>query len=314
MSACSTVPSSPGLTRGSDDPELAATARARRHSDPLSRRRRFLSAFKVRPGPDRLIDTGLSSALYVGEVTHQRSRTFEHRLRYRLWMVLADLDELDGIQDRLRLLRRRLGPVTLRMSDYGDRSGRPLRAQIEGHLADAGIDIGGGAIRLLTMPRIAGYGFNPISVFFCHTPDGDLAALLYEVTNTFGERHSYLVAVPASQNGPVRQSVEKQFFVSPFMDRDLTYDFTVRPPGRAVSVVVAVRRGDTPILTASFAGRRRPLTDAQILRAFVTHPLLTWKVTLGIHWEALKMMFKGARYRQRGAPPRRPVTHGSVRS
>jgi len=268
---------------------------------------------RVKPEDDALGPVGPASALYVGEVVHQRSGTFDHRLRYRLWMVLADLDELDGLQDRLRLLRRRHGPITLRAADHGDRSGRPLRAQIEAHLAGAGIDIAGGPIRLLTMPRILGYGFNPISVFFCHTPDGALAALLYEVTNTFRERHSYLVAVPADKTGLVRQTAEKRFFVSPFMDRDLTYDFTVRPPGEAVSVIVAVRRGDTRILTASFAGRRRPLTDTQLLRAFVTHPLLTWKVTLGIHWEALKMMVKGARYRHRGAPPSHPVTRGSVR-
>jgi len=258
--------------------------------------------------------TAQASGLYVGEVVHQRVRTFSHRLRYRLWMVLADLDELDGLQGRLRLLRRRaFGLITLRPADHGDGSGRPLRDQIAGHLAEAGIDIAGGPIRLLTMPRILGYGFNPISVFFCHTPDGALAALLYEVTNTFHERHSYLVAVPAGQSGPVRQTAEKRFFVSPFMDRDLIYDFTVHPPGEAVSVVVAVRRGDTPILTASFAGRRRPLTDGQLLRAFVTHPLLTWKVTFGIHWEAAKMMLRGARYRNRGAPPRRPVTVGHGR-
>ncbi len=267
------------------------------------------SRFASHPPPK----LGKASALYVGEVVHQRTRTLDHRLRYRLWMVLADLDELDGLQDRLRLLRRRFGPITLRAADHGDRSGRPLRAQIEGHLADAGIDIAGGPIRLLTMPRILGYGFNPISVFFCHTPDGALAALLYEVTNTFHERHSYLVAVPANQTGAVRQTVEKELFVSPFMDRDLTYDFTVRPPGDAVSVVVAVRRGETPILTASFAGQRRPLTDSQLLRAFMTHPLLTWKVTLGIHWEALKMMFKGAGYRHRGSPPTQAVTVGSDR-
>jgi DUF1365 family protein len=270
-----------------------------------------------------------ASALYVGEVVHQRSRTFDHRLRYRVWMVLVDLDALDGLQSRLRLLGRgRFGLITLRATDHGDRSDRPLRAQVEGHLAEAGIDIAGGPIRLLTMPRILGYGFNPISVFFCHRPDGALAALLYEVTNTFHERHSYLVAVPSPSPpgggrapeavegaGPalIRQTVDKQLFVSPFMDRDLTYDFTVRPPGEAVSVVVAVRRGETPILTASFAGQRRPLTDGQLLRAFLTHPLLTWKVTWGIHWEAAKMMFKGARYRHRGAPPEQPVTEGSVR-
>ena len=252
------------------------------------------------------------SALYVGEVVHQRVRTFEHRLNYRVYMLLLDLDTIEA--ERPRMLRRgKFGLTSWRAADHGDRSGRPLRAQIEAHLAGAGVAIGGGPIRLLTMPRILGYGFNPISIYFCHRPDGTLAALLYEVTNTFHERHSYLVAVPADAAGPVRQTAEKRLFVSPFMDMGLTYDFTVRPPGEAVSVVVAVRRGDTPILTASFAGARRPLTDASLIRAFVTHPLLTWKVTWGIHWEALVGMLKGAKYRERGAPPKQPVTIGRPR-
>ncbi len=216
------------------------------------------------------------------------------------------------VQSTPRLLRSGLMRFSAR--DHGDRSSTPLRAQIETHLSSSGIHIDGGPIRLLTMPRILGYGFNPISVYFCHHPDGALAALVYEVTNTFHERHSYLVAVPEhAPPGPIRQTTEKRFFVSPYMDQAVTYDFTIRPPGEAVSVVVAVRRGDTPILTASFAGRRRPLTDGQLLRAFFTHPLLTWKVTLGIHWEALKMMLKGARYRHRGAAPSHPVTVGKAR-
>lgn len=256
----------------------------------------------------------MTSALYVGEVVHRRVQTIDHRLGYRVFMLLLDLDEIEAAQPTLRLLSAgRFGLMSWRAADFGDRSGRPLREQVEGHLMTAGVDIVGGPIRLLTMPRILGYGFNPISVYFCHRPDGELAALLYEVTNTFNERHSYLVAVPPEASGPIRQTAEKAFFVSPFMDMGLTYDFTVRPPGEAVSVVVAVRRGETPILTASFAGQRRPLTDAALLRAFVTHPLLTWKVTAGIHWEALKGMLKGTRYRHRGTPPKHPVTLGQAR-
>lgn len=243
---------------------------------------------------------------------HQRARTFRHRLDYRTWMLLLDLDTVEATLGRLKLLSRgRFGLIGWRAADHGDRSGRPLRIQIETHLAEAGIDIDGGRIRLLTMPRILGYGFNPISVWFCHRPDGQIAALLYEVTNTFHERHTYLVATPeGGDSGTLRQTAPKRFFVSPFMDMNLTYDFTVRPPGEDVSVTVAVRRGDEPILTARFAGKRRPLTDGQLLRAYLTHPLLTWKVTAGIHWEALKVMLKGARYRHRPKPPSRPVTVG----
>jgi len=265
------------------------------------------------------VTQGSPHALYVGHVAHQRVRTIAHRLGYRVYMLLLDIDRIE--QDRPRLLSRgRFGLVSWRAADHGDRSGRPLRLQIEQHLSDAGIDIAGGPIRLLTMPRILCYGFNPISVWFCHRPDGQVAALIYEVTNTFHERHNYLVAVPSAPAlGPdtarsaLRQTAEKTLFVSPFMDMGLTYDFTVRPPGEAVSVVVAVRRGETPILTASFAGVHRPLTDASLLRAFLTHPLLTWKVTWGIHWEALLGILKGARYRDRGAPPAHPVTVGAPR-
>ena len=252
-----------------------------------------------------------ASALYVGRVIHERMHGIRHRLAYRVYMLLLDLDHIENRRPGL-LGRGRFGLLSWRAGDHGDRSGRPLRVQVEGHLAEAGIDIAGGPIRLLTMPRILGYGFNPLSVFFCHHPDGTLAAILYEVTNTFHERHSYLIATP-SADGPVRQSADKAFFVSPLMDMDLTYDFTVRPPGEAVGVTIAVRRGQMPILTASFAGERRPLTSGALVRAFVTHPLLTWKVMWGIHWEAAVSMIKGAKYRSRGAPPAHPVTLGSPR-
>ncbi|WGM30471.1 DUF1365 domain-containing protein [Brevundimonas sp. NIBR11] len=256
-----------------------------------------------------------ASALYVGEVTHRRVYGFDHTLRYRLYMLLLDIDAAEARIRPLRWLTSgRFGLMSYSPRDHGDRSTTPLRQQIDIHLAAAGIDLHGGPISLMTMPRILGYGFNPLSVYFCRHVDGTLAALLYEVTNTFHERHSYLVALPSEPGpGPIRQTTEKTFFVSPFMDMDLTYDFTVRPPGEAVSVVVAVRRGDQPILTASFAGRRRPLTDPELLRAWITHPLLTWKVMWGIHWEAAKGMLKGAKYRERDKPPSHPVTVGASR-
>lgn len=252
-----------------------------------------------------------ASALYVGRVMHQRVRPFRHRLDYRTWMLLLDLDTVEQTLRGLKLLSAgKWGLASWRAADHGDRSGRPLRTQIEVQLAQAGIDIAGGPIRLLTMPRILGYGFNPISVYFCHQPDGQLAALVYEVTNTFHERHSYLVAAP--EDGPMlRQAAPKRFFVSPFMDMDLGYDFTIAPPGDEVSVTVAVHREGEPVLTARFAGQRRALTDAGLLRVFLTHPLLTWKVMAGIHWEALKILMKGGRYRHRPRAPDRPVTVGS---
>jgi len=275
------------------------------------------------PSPVSLRYSGedFSNALYVGEVVHHRVSGIQHTLRYSLYMLLLDLDTAEDAIRPLRWLRKgAFGLMTWRARDHGDRSDTPLRTQVEHHLSVAGIDLAGGPIRLLCMPRILGYGFNPLAVYFCYRPDGSLTALLYEVTNTFNERHSYLVAVPSpapqlegARRTVVRQTTDKTFFVSPFMDMALTYDFTVHAPDDAVSVVVAVRRGDTPMLTASFAGTRRPLTDAALLKAWITHPLLTWKVMFGIHWEAVLGLFKGARYRERGRPPAHPVTVGKAR-
>lgn len=250
-----------------------------------------------------------ASALYVGHVVHRRLADFDHRLRYRTWMLLIDLDTIEV--DRPRLLSpRRFSLLSWRSTDHGDGSTTPLRTQIEATLARAGVYLDGGPIRLLTMPRVLGYGFNPISVWFAHGPDGDLRGLVHEVTNTFGERHSYAMPAGVGPDGRARHATDKTHFVSPFMDQALTYEFEVHAPDDRVSVAILAKRDSHPLLTASFAGDRRPLTDATLARLFVTHALLTFKVTAAIHWEALKMMFKGARYRHRPPPPKDAVTVG----
>uniref|UniRef100_UPI0025DFE4FA DUF1365 domain-containing protein n=1 Tax=uncultured Caulobacter sp. TaxID=158749 RepID=UPI0025DFE4FA len=242
-----------------------------------------------------------ASALYQGVVTHARTTPRRHRLRYRIFMLLLDLDELSSVLGRLKLLAAgRFGLLSFRAADHGnlsggDRTGGDLKAYAQGVLADAGI-VADGPVRLLCMPRILGYGFNPLSLYFCHRADGELAAILYEVRNTFGQRHSYLAAVPAqdaARGAMVRQTAPKRFYVSPFMDMDLAYDFEIAPPGEAVAVTVAVRRGDEPVLTASFWGQRAPLTDAGLLKAWIRHPLLSFKVIAGIHWEAVRILARG---------------------
>ena len=246
------------------------------------------------------------SALYDGVVTHERFAPRVHALRYRIFMMLADLDELDALDQSLRLFsHNRFNLLSFHDADYGDRSGAPLRPQVEAHLAAGGIEAGG-AIRLLCLPRVLGYVFNPLSLYFCHRPDGALAAILYEVSNTFGDRHSYLI--PVTGEGPVRQACDKALYVSPFMDMDLAYAFKVVPPGEAVSVQIEVTGKDGRLLSAAFAGDRRPISDAALLRAWASHPLLTAKVVAGIHWEALILWLKGMKLRQRPAAPSAPVS------
>ncbi len=254
----------------------------------------------------------LRSALYIGTVMHRRLRPRPHRLRYRVAWLLLDLDEIAELPRKLRLFSyNRRNAVSFFDRDHGDGSGRALRQQVEGHLRSAGITPDGGPIRLFCMPRILGYGFNPLSVYFCYQQDGALSAILYEVHNTFRQRHSYLIpvdrGVPAG--AAIDQHCRKGFYVSPFMDMDLSYAFRVVVPDQS-RVAVAIRTADRDglVLAAALTGDRLALTDATLLRLLVAYPLLTLKVIGAIHWHAVKMVLKGFRLRPRPRPPTAPVT------
>jgi DUF1365 family protein len=251
----------------------------------------------------------LNSALYVGQVTHRRLRPRKHALRYRTFALLLDLDELPDLAARSRLFSHN----SFNLFSFCDRNygsgAASLREQVEGHARRVGIDLDGGPIRLLTMPRILGYAFNPISLYFCHDRGGGLRAILYEVNNTFGERHSYFIPVEAAASGPIRQSCAKQFYVSPFMAMDMVYEFTVTPPAEKVSIAIVERDRQGVVLTATQAQDRVALNDAALARVFFSHPLLTLKVVVGIHLEALILWIKGMRLQIRPPPPDQPVTH-----
>jgi len=235
-----------------------------------------------------------ASALYAGRVVHQRLRPRRHRLERRAFWLLLDLAELDQLDRRLRLFsRNRWNLFALFDRDHGDGSGRPLRDQVEARLAAIGVDLGGGAIRLLTMPRMLGFVFNPISVYYCHGADGRLAAISYEVSSTFGERHCYDLAVVDAGDGQFRQSCVKALYVSPFLDMELVYRFRGRAPGDRVGLTVGCDDAAGPLLTASLGGARRPLTDAVLARSALAFPLMTLAVVAGIHWEALILWIKG---------------------
>ena len=247
-----------------------------------------------------------ASGLYPGVVTHTRLKPRRHSLRYRIFMLLLDLDELPTLDRDLKLFSvKRFNLMGFDPARHGDGSKTPLKAQVEAQLAAAGI-AHGGPVRLLAMPRILGGGFNPLSVFYCHRVDGALSAILYEVNNTFGERHSYLI--PADDAPVVKQACDKGFYVSPFMDMDLAYAFRIRPPGAQVQVLVDVDDAEGRVLATGFAAQRQELTDRNLLTAWLTHPWMTVGVVGAIHWEALLIWLKGERIRQRPPRPARAVT------
>lgn len=246
-----------------------------------------------------------ASGIYAGVVTHARSGARRHRLRYRIFMLLLDLDEAEGLGARLALFAHRgFALASFHPADHLGGGEKPLKAQVEALLADAGL-AHGGPVRLLCMPRILGGAFNPLSVYFCHGADGALSAMLYEVNNTFGERHAYLV--PADRAGGP-QCCEKRFYVSPFMDMALSYRFRVAPPGDSVGVAIDVADDAGVVLKAAFHASRRELNDANLLAAWAAHPLMSVGVLWAIHWEALKIWLKGEPLRPRPQPPLRLVT------
>lgn len=247
------------------------------------------------------------SALYRGLVTHRRLRPRAHRLAYRGFWLLLDLDEIDGLAARLRLFsRNRLNLMAFHDADHGEPGdGRPLRRQIEARLAEARVAGELGAIRLLTMPRVLGYVFNPLSVYYCHRPDGGLAAVVYEVNNTFGDRHAYVIPVRSADGdqGRIRQQCGKELYVSPFLDVDMTYSFSGAAPGETLKLAIDASDGEGPLLMAAMAARRHALADATILATALALPFATLKVIVAIHWEALKLWRKGVPLVPRQARP-----------
>jgi DUF1365 family protein len=241
------------------------------------------------------------NAIYTGYVAHMHPG--KHRLRYPVFMLTLDLDDPPS---GLRLLKHNRGALfSFFDRDHAARIDAPIKPQIAAKLREAGIAWDGGRIVLLTMPRLFNYVFNPLSIYFCYRGDGSVAALVHEVSNTFGETHFYVLPPKAQANGAITQICAKGFFVSPFLEGDLTYEFNITPPGERVAVAMIVRRADEVALTASFAGAHRPLTDPELFRAWLGNPLMTLKVIAGIHWEALRMWLKGVRYLGRHGPPRR---------
>lgn len=239
-----------------------------------------------------------AAALYFGKVMHARLKPMGHRFSYRVMSLLIDLDRLDQADRQSRLFGvNRASLYSFHEADHGKRDGSSLRAHAWACAAGHGIDLAGGKVLLLCYPRLLGFAFNPLSVYFCHRADGSLALLIYEVRNTFGDIHSYALPVrpgEASAAG-IRQQQDKQFYVSPFVEMAMRYHFRVLPPAETVRLRILETDREGPLLSATFSGQRRALKTAALLHSFVALPLVTLKIVAAIHWEAVRLWLKGVR-------------------
>lgn len=248
----------------------------------------------------------VTSCLYRGEVVHRRLNPLRHELRYRVFNLLADVDRLDELSRSLTLFSyNRANMFSIMDRNHGPGDGTPVREHAWSLVRAAK---GGGEVRRIFMfcyPSVLGYVFNPLTVYYAVDAADRLRLMIYEVNNTFGGRHSYVLPVGDS----LAHSAPKHFFVSPFNAVEGHYTFNFTAPEEKMSLGIALSVDDVPVLNAYVSGTRKPLTDANLLRAFLGVPLLTLKVTAAIHLHALKLWWKGLKLKRRPRGPNHTVDH-----
>jgi DUF1365 family protein len=235
------------------------------------------------------------SAFFAGRVMHMRLAPKRHQFRYRVFSLLLDIDALDAVANRIRLLKLdRFGLISFYRSDHGPRDGSDLRAWVDAELARIGVRAPA-QVRLLSFPRILGVGFNPISVFYCYDENGTPSAVIYEVKNTFGDQVAYAMALDA-QDVSHRHGAQKEMYVSPFVSLDQTYRFSMQFPGEELALRIKQGAGQADELIATHNAQRMALSDRNAVKLLMSHPMMSLKVIVAIHFEALRLFLKGVRF------------------
>lgn len=249
---------------------------------------------------------GIASALYVGDVRHRRHRPRVNAFRYRTYHALLDVDELPRLGREVRGFGYNRPALTgFRDDDHLGPMSLPVRDKLERWLQDQGADLPAGAVRVLTNLRVLGHVFDPVSWWFCHHPDGELALVVAEVNNTFGESHCYLLdRLEHRADGTVRAHTAKRFHVSPFLPVEgLAYRFTFASRPGALTVHMDVFDADGKLLDATQAGARVPLSSRSLARTLITHPLMTLRTVVLIHLQAARLVIKRVPFLQKPEPP-----------
>ncbi len=250
-------------------------------------------------------------ALYLARVVHHRLAPVVHRFAYRVFYLLLDLDRLAELKQLRFLSHNRFNLFSFHDRDHGPRDGTSLRAWIQGLLRARKIDLEGGRVRLLAMPRIFGFGFNPIALWYCTHRDGSLRTVLVEVNNTFGAHHFYLVhrdGAPLDYAHTCRKT--KLLHVSPLMDMRSEYRFRFSEPSETLGLLIETYN-PTPhqlMQVATVGGERQRLNDAALLKQFWRLPLMTLKVVAAIHWQALRLWLKGGKFYRDPGPPKQEIS------
>ena len=233
-----------------------------------------------------------NSKIYDGKVIHRRFKPKEHYFKYNVFSLLVDIDELEIIEKKIKIFSyNKFNIISFYDKDHGPRDGTPLKEWIIKNLKDIGIDNDKIQVNLFCYPRIFGYVFNPLSVFFVYDKNSRLISILYEVKNTFGEQHTYMFKV--DDNKIITNHCKKKFHVSPFIEMECDYYFRVLKPTDNISVIIDQNDNDGKLLYASQDGKAKELSEKNLLVSYIFHPLMTFKIIAAIHYEALKLWLKG---------------------
>ena len=236
-----------------------------------------------------------NSVIYNGKVIHRRFKPKEHYFKYNVFSLLIDLDELEIIQNKIKIFSyNKFNIISFYETDHGPRDGTSLKKWIIKNLKDIGINNENIQIKLLCYPRIFGYAFNPLSVFFIYDQNSRLISILYEVKNTFGEQHTYIFKTDNDKT--IINNCSKKFHVSPFIEMECHYYFRVLKPSDKISVIIDQSDKDGKLLYASQDGNARELNEKNLLISYISHPLMTFKIIVAIHYEALKLWLKGIKF------------------
>tara|TARA_B100000676_G_scaffold124362_1_gene123883 strand:- start:59 stop:823 length:765 start_codon:yes stop_codon:yes gene_type:complete len=237
-----------------------------------------------------------NSCIYNGTVIHKRFKPKEHFFKYKVFSLLIDLSELDELNKKIRFFSfNKFNLISFHEKDHGERDGSSIIEWVKLNLKNNNISYDKIKIKLLCYPRILGYVFNPLSVFFVYDENEKLISILYEVKNTFGEQHTYVFRVDNESN-LIQNNCSKKFHVSPFIEMDCKYFFRILNPNKKLSIIIDQYDKEGKILFASQDGKRSDLDSKQLIKSYLKHPLMTFKIISAIHFEAFKLWAKGIKF------------------
>ena len=241
----------------------------------------------------------INSAIYNGQVIHKRFKPKVHYFKYKVFSLLIDLSELETLDKKVSFFSfNKFNLISFHEKDHGERNGSSLKLWVHQNLEKNNIQTKNIKIKILCYPRIFGFVFNPLSVFYVYNIKDQLISILYEVKNTFGEQHTYIFKVTKDSN-LIQNNCSKKFHVSPFIEMNCTYFFRLLKPGNKISVVIDQYDNEDKILYASQDGFRSDFDTKHLIISYLKHPIMTFKIILAIHFEAFKLWAKGIKFIKR---------------